>query len=109
MDVKTLRAEWVAALRSGEYHQGIGALYNPETGGHCCLGVAGRVIGKNEVNLVMGSGESYADIAKAYGLRNELGRYNEGEALYIHNDVYGLTFSQIADIIESEPEGLFID
>lgn len=33
-----LKAEWVGALRSGEYTQGTGRLRNDE-GGRCCLGV----------------------------------------------------------------------
>lgn len=34
------RKKWTAALRSGEFAQGKGQLYEPETDGYCCLGVA---------------------------------------------------------------------
>jgi hypothetical protein len=36
---KELRDKWVSALRSGEYVQGTGALYNPRDCSYCCLGV----------------------------------------------------------------------
>lgn len=34
-----VKAQWVAALRSGEYQQGGGNLYNTSDNTHCCLGV----------------------------------------------------------------------
>jgi hypothetical protein len=40
-----LKAKWVAALKSGEYKQGQGVLYDEEHGTHCCLGVLCRVAG----------------------------------------------------------------
>jgi hypothetical protein len=47
---KQAKAEWVAALRSGKYRQGIGSLavVDPDTGAeaHCCLGVACEVFGE---------------------------------------------------------------
>jgi hypothetical protein len=39
---KELKAKWVAALRSGEYEQGEGSLY--EGGKFCCLGVLHKVL-----------------------------------------------------------------
>lgn len=36
---KELRDKWVSALRSGEYAQGTGALYNLCDESYCCLGV----------------------------------------------------------------------
>lgn len=38
-----LKAKWIAALRSGEYEQGIGRLYFE--GAYCCLGVLGELAG----------------------------------------------------------------
>lgn len=35
----SVKKRWVAALRSGKYDQGLGMLYNPNTGDYCCLGV----------------------------------------------------------------------
>lgn len=34
-----IKKRWVEALRSGEFKQGTGALYNPDTGEHCVLGI----------------------------------------------------------------------
>ena len=34
-----IKEKWVAALRSGEYTQGHGKLYNPPENTYCCLGV----------------------------------------------------------------------
>lgn len=42
---KKLKAEWVAALRSGKYKQAKGKLLNPKTGGMCCLGVLCHICG----------------------------------------------------------------
>jgi hypothetical protein len=39
-----LKKKWVAALRSGEYKQGIGELYVKDNS-YCCLGVLCRVAG----------------------------------------------------------------
>ena len=36
---KALKKKWLAALRSGEYKQGQGLLYNPDNESYCCLGV----------------------------------------------------------------------
>lgn len=38
-----IKAKWVKALRSGRYKQGVGALYDPDSGRYCCLGVLCRV------------------------------------------------------------------
>ena len=39
---KEIKTKWLAALRSGKYEQGFGALKTPS--GHCCLGVLCDVI-----------------------------------------------------------------
>lgn len=39
------KAEWVAALRSGEYKQGNGRLYCPDENSYCCLGVLAKLNG----------------------------------------------------------------
>lgn len=48
MDPK-LKAEWVEALRSGEYKQGSGALLSQD-GGYCCLGVLAEILGELRPN-----------------------------------------------------------
>lgn len=37
------KKKWLEALRSGEYKQGIGTLYNEHGNEYCCLGVACKI------------------------------------------------------------------
>jgi hypothetical protein len=110
----------VAALRSGNYTQGQLALCR--NGRYCCLGVACRVY-QNEVgdleetidgNDIMfdGTTTSLPDKVRQYfGFSSVSGvfRYTiAGHASLIGlNDSGEFGFSQIADIIEKRPEGLF--
>jgi hypothetical protein len=104
-----LIVKWVEALRTGEHRQGKSALCSRD-GYYCCLGVAGKLLGLSDEYMQVNaptSNHAYGEIRTAYGLRDELGHY-DGGALSRHNDIEGLTFAQIADIIESRPEGLFV-
>lgn len=111
---------WVNDLRTTTAKQGKGRLQNAD-GSFCCLGracelaVAAGVIPSPRVDG-LSLYYIYDDVETAYlpyavekwlGLRESGGRY-EGGNLILHNDTEGLNFSQIADIIESEPEGLFV-
>ena len=42
---KEFAGKWVKALRSGDYKQGNGQLYNTTSDSYCCLGVACNVAG----------------------------------------------------------------
>lgn len=121
--------KWVAALRSGEYEQGKDALQS--TAGYCCLGVACAVYEK-EVGPVQKGWDGrfrgktlypHKNVLDWLGLRDESGDFrgdyfpglvdDDGydpkcDSLAEANDA-GATFSEIADFIESEPEGLFND
>lgn len=44
-----MKAKWLKALRSGEYSQTKGTLYNPVTCGFCCLGVLQHTVSKGSV------------------------------------------------------------
>ena len=115
---KKNRKAWVKALRSGKYEQGTAQLLTDE-GGYCCLGVLCDVIGMKPHRKRIskyGAGEvanyfgSTFDVAplkamQAVGLVDSHGSF-EGRTLAEENDD-GTPFSEIADIIESEPEGLF--
>lgn len=111
--------KWVAALRSGKFKQGKGSL--GDCGLYCCLGVACELAIENGVNINVkdeGGRKSYdgawatvpESVEKWLGLNEDTGGY-EGEdgyeTLTEQNDG-GMSFQEIADIIESEPEGLFI-
>ena len=117
--------KWVSALRSGEYSQD--SRYLRTDKGFCCLGVACDVYSKETGEGEWGStpwrwrfGTSKDEqetaglpvyVMEWLGLRDQLGGCLEKMAdtyasLSSMNDA-GKTFSEIADIIESEPETLF--
>lgn len=100
MDPK-LKAEWVAALRSGKYQQTSGILES--NGNYCCLGVLCRVAGKpihTDPDAPLRC-DSYHDFIKP--LLGD-GTYDTFDgitgALIIKNDNDKLTFPQIADWVE---------
>jgi hypothetical protein len=114
--------ELVAALRSGEYEQGLGAL-QPKRGSYCCLGVACEISGQGaweEGNFVdhylayrtkyeSSSGFLPRGVMGFYGLsgqgalakRVQLEQGHGVLSLYEAND-QGASFDEIADIIERE-------
>ena len=111
--------KWVEALRSGKYEQGIGFL--EDNNKFCCLGVACRLalsdgIGtrtENEDGDVRYGNESGVlpeSVKRWLGLATVAGDFYREEGgsndLTYLNDA-GRSFSEIADLIESEPEGLF--
>lgn len=118
---------WVKALRSGEYTQGRSVLTRVHSDGseaHCCLGVAcvlaveAGVISASakraERNLVC-YGDDFKTAVLPEAVRSWLGltlndstfiRDGREDQLTALNDA-GVSFEDIAKIIESEPEGLF--
>ena len=121
MTKKEIRRKWVAALRSGEYEQGRFSLRTSDNK-YCCLGVLCEVavkerkiprpVAKKEVYEFSGNtGHLPSNVMHWVGLRTSSGEYYEGRkltGLTAENDWNGKDFNQIADIIESEPEGLFV-
>lgn len=116
--------KWVEALRSGEYKQARGALTRKRNGdvSHCCLGVACDLYAKeNELDIEeakrtsegvvisYGGTTGYLPerVREWLGLRDFCGAFDAINSLASRNDS-GATFNEIANIIESEPEGLFI-
>lgn len=95
--------------------------------GHCCLGVACEIFdqanpgvltrkvdeGIESFAYTSAEGEPGVEAGSLpslvqdwLGLTTGLGDY-AGGGLYRDNDILGKTFAEIADIIESEPAGLF--
>lgn len=110
--------KWVDALRSGKYEQGKHRLRTGDM--FCCLGVACDVF-KKELKLRWLK-RKYADNDQAYviggrdadlpvsvqlliGLKSTNGSFS-GNTLAGENDYSGLTFPQIADLIEDRAEEL---
>ena len=108
------RKQWVEALRSGKYQQATGQLRNPETDGMCCLGVACDISGLgrwNETDYSTLARNYYGDLGAPgsemlswLGLSDGCGDFAGGALTELNDN--GKTFSEIADIIEAEPEGL---
>jgi hypothetical protein len=102
------------ALRSGEYKQTKEMLQDEY--GYCCLGVmcdvfekeTGRTLRKEDDtgHIYGGSLEEQEGVQRWVGLQGFLGGSHSKFTLAELNDEEGYTFSQIADFIESEPEGL---
>jgi hypothetical protein len=121
MDPK-IKAQWVAALRSGEYKQGGGQLHNSIAGEFCCLGVLCDLAVKAEVDVRVQPGafgteydgqtgslpaavQEWArldtpdpELAPTIDQDNDEDIYYWDEASEL-NDT-GVPFSQIADLIE---------
>lgn len=117
--------KWVAALRSGEYKQGFGVLKHYEK--HCCLGVACVLFVKENpeslrVETTEGGYTMFGDRAYTTTLPPEVQQWlslatptgdfvsdnPDGTSLMGLNDT-SATFDDIANVIATEPEGLFSD
>lgn len=105
---------WVKALRSGEYKQAKGRL--KEGDAYCCLGVACIVATKGGVEEVPEIAYDDVDldinfimVKEWIGLMDAQGRYEVGtKAYYLASDNdSGLSFGEIADIIEANEDKLF--
>lgn len=110
--------EWVKALRSGDYAQGRGALRDVADK-FCCLGVLCDLAveaGIIDAPIVEGGLYVYdrelagvpAKVQEWSGVRTGVGHITDGTvpSLAVSND-RGASFSEIANLIESEPSGLF--
>lgn len=117
---KEHRKQWVEALRSEKYNQGFGALKNNNK--FCCLGVAcdisklGDWDGLEYTGTIENGGESLMpdSVRDWLGLQRGNASFGDSSLWELNDGVLagGIlerhTFEQIADIIESEPEGLFV-
>lgn len=100
-----IKQRWVAALRSGDYKQGCGELYNPNEDTYCCLGVLCVVNGiqKDEIQF-----EEYPapDVVADLGLPDTYGTLPDSHGVYWESLVDAndadVSFSEIADIIEKQ-------
>ena len=122
MDKETLLKEWIADLRSGKYQQLTASLGRGRSE-RCCLGVLCETyirLGGSLMVTHSGCGLSLeydgkvntlpAKVAAAVNLSTESGNFflHSGypSSLVNLNDM-GVTFEQIADIIESRPDRMF--
>jgi hypothetical protein len=103
------------ALRSGEYKQTEETLQDKD--GYCCLGVmcavfeeeTGRKLHRSDTGHIYGGElDDQEGVQEWVGLRHCDGTSKNDSPLVTLNDYDGYTFSEIADFIESEPEGLLV-
>ena len=118
----TIKAEWVAALRSGEYQQGTGTL--SMDGEFCCLGVLTDIAvehgvcswvstedglgvnrsGATETSVLPPVVMAWAGLASAnpeIDLTNTaISEPDQHDLAHLNDD--GITFAQIADLIEEQ-------
>jgi hypothetical protein len=117
--IERRRSEWLRRLRSGEYKQG--KSYLNRDGNMCCLGLVCEILADD--GLLRREGEPhvyYHDgckqfdrwlppvAMKAMGMTDECGGWEGGLSLSLKNDS-GMSFPQIADLIESNPPGLWVE
>lgn len=103
----TAKAEWIAALRSGNYSQAQGTL---KTLGNyfCCLGVLCDLSAKKSLGSWQPSGNfvyegAYISTSLPIALRLKLGiACTEQDTLIKMNDKESKSFNEIADYIEKE-------
>lgn len=115
-----LRKEWVAALLSGEYKQTTGYLRRDFQGrqSFCCLGVLCELGVKHGIisrkeglyggqdKVLPTSLANFLTLGSVQGeLNNDDGKFRKACLSALNDD--GYSFTEIADIIENEPERLF--
>jgi hypothetical protein len=121
---KRLRAEWIAALRSGEYRQTTDGNLR-DSYGWCCLGVACDVAVRHGITSEpkMADGECLFEgdataslppsVLEAFGIHSDLGDFRDttlelgGEVSLSSANDQGVSFAEIADFIEQHPETVF--
>ena len=116
MNAQEARKIWIDALRSGDYEQTRNNLQDEN--GFCCLGVAcllaekhaGIHLQRDEEGFIKGKTlKEQRPVAGWLGLNGFIGGYADGNGWLASDNDGGMSFEELADIIESEPEGLFTE
>jgi hypothetical protein len=106
----------IAALRSGKYTQGKGKLRGDD--GFCCLGVAAQEFVTDKIEVFRSDdppvwyyeGEELVAppyVVKALGLLEKGGMSRSTNNCLTDLNDAGVSFSEIADLLEAEPEEYF--
>lgn len=100
--IEALKQQWVTALRSGEFSQGIDRLKNGDE--YCCLGVLCKVMGlpmnKKQTSFYYKDGSMVRQLSCTLMLDIDM-PWDTQLTLIDKNDM-GRTFLEIADYIERE-------
>lgn len=96
-----IKDKWITALRSGEYKQATGILYDRTKDSYCCLGVLGKICGYTE-NILQNyralerhAFENTPNVCRGHASDN-----NVVSRLTRMNDIEQLNFIEISDYIE---------
>lgn len=97
-----IKTKWVEALRSGKYEQGTEQLYSE--GKYCCLGVLCDIVDPRGRKWKRATLPPETIVEKAgLDLPSPFVHYDaRKEPLVVLNDGYGLTFPELADLIEAQ-------
>lgn len=96
-----IKDEWITALRSGEYKQATGTLYDPAKDSYCCLGVLGRLCGYSVNYLQNYNTFPDGEFALIPNIVKGSPSYNNVVLkLTRMNDIEQLNFNEISDYIE---------
>jgi len=91
---KVLKNRWIKALRSGEYKQGIGQLFNKADNSYCCLGIYCKV---NDIKITNFGKDMDR---KGYMPLNNLIGHDNVSKLWNMNDAKNYSFQKISEWIE---------
>jgi hypothetical protein len=103
--IEVTREQWVAALRSGDFKQAKGELYDDKVQGYCCLGVLGELAGGVKDPMQCGGMTFEVEFSSGY-IPSELGgmvgiTVTDQRKLAGLNDSGRYTFDEIADFVET--------
>lgn len=112
---RRLKAKWLAALRSGEYRQAQGRLYDPATKGFCSLGVLEHCALNGNVEVLEEGVSDFMfvpslEFYEKFGIENMYttdADFNMSAQAWLieMNDSGGKDFSAIADFIQKNIKG----
>jgi len=92
--------EWIIALRSGEYKQGMAEWFKPDSNTYCCLGVLNKISGEELKENGQLKNEDHHDL---FATTNKTGlNYEQKKELAAMNDSGNHTFESIADFLENK-------
>jgi hypothetical protein len=103
---KITQAEWLEALRSGNYEQAANVMYDQSSDGFCCLGVAAHLAGVplDEYPCTWIETSNLSRLVESEILQDPIGnmigmsRHQQGELAGLNDR--GVPFADIADYVE---------
>ena len=101
---------WIAALRSGQYKQGVDKMYDPKTDCYCVWGVGCKISGVPMMYWEK-RGSPPTEVLQYFGIHHHRDIVETWDYHLNHlgliglNDYHQFTFDQLADLIEASLNG----